>query len=109
MALTTMNEINKKYDFELDKIVNEIKENKAKNVVLQFPDGLKQYANIIIDYLEEKVNNSETGKNVTFLIWLGSCYGACDYPLHLENLKGEEKIDLVVQFGHNEKMPEFLK
>lgn len=102
MELTTFNELNKKYDLELHKILKEIKENKARNVVLQFPDGLKQYSNIITDYLR-----GETKANI--LVWLGSCYGACDYPLHLENLKGDEKIDLIIQFGHNENMPDYLK
>lgn len=98
--VTTINELSKKYDLELNKILEEIKENNAKNVVFQFPDGLKQYSNIIVDYVREKTDSN-------ILIWLGSCYGACDYPLHLENLKGDEKIDLVVQFGHNEKMPDY--
>src|SRR6056297_3155503 len=102
MELTTLNELNNKYDLELHKILKEIKENKARNVVLQFPDGLKQYSNIITDYIREK-----TKANI--LVWLGSCYGACDYPLHLENLKGDEKIDLIIQFGHNENMPDYLK
>lgn len=100
MARTTINELSQRYDLELNKILEEIKENNAKNVVLQFPDGLKQYANIIVDYLREN-----TDANI--LIWLGSCYGACDYPIHLENLKGDEKIDLVIQFGHNAKMPDY--
>jgi len=100
MALATLKELNRKYDLELEKILKEIRDNKAENVVLQFPDGLKQYANIIVDYLREN-----TDANI--LVWLGSCYGACDYPLHLENLKGDEKIDIVIQFGHNEKMPDY--
>ena len=100
MTKTTINEIRKKYDLELEKVVKEIKDNDAKNVVLQFPDGLKQYANVVSDHLEEN-----TGSNI--IIWLGSCYGACDYPIHLENLKGGEKIDLVIQFGHNAKMPDY--
>lgn len=98
--VTTINELSKRYDLGLNKILEEINENKAKNIVFQFPDGLKQYSNIIVDYIKEKTN-------ANIFVWLGSCYGACDYPLHLENLKGDEKIDLVVQFGHNEKMPDY--
>jgi len=97
--MKSIKEIEEVYDLELDKIVNEIKSKKAKLVLLQFPDGLKIYATTIVDYLEEKIKETE------FLIWLNSCYGACDLPVGLEKLK--PKIDLVVQFGHNSLMPNY--
>ncbi len=92
--------IQKKYNLELSKIVSEIKKVKAKLVLLQFPDGLKPYATAIVDYLEEKTN-------AKFLIWFGSCYGACDTPVGIEKLN--PRIDLVIQFGHNELMPSYPK
>ncbi len=91
-------EIQEKYDLELDAIIKKIKSSKAKLVLLQFPDGLKPYATIIVDYLEEKTSSE-------FLIWLGSCYGACDTPILPKDIK--KKIDLVIQFGHNEMMPSY--
>ena len=93
-----LEEIQKKYDLELERIIKEIKTMKAKLVLLQFPDGLKPYATAVVDFLREKTN-------AEFLIWLGSCYGACDTPVGLEKL--EPKIDLVVQFGHNTVMPDY--
>ena len=90
----TIQELKEKYDLELERIVDEIKNNKAKLVLLQFPDGLKSYAPAVVDFLKEK-----TGAE--FLIWFGSCFGACDIPVGLENMK----IDLVIQFGHNEFLP----
>ena len=93
-----IDEINEKYDLELNKVLNEIKKSGAKLVLLQFPDGLKQYATAIVDFLEEK-----TEKKVEFLIWFGSCYGACDTPVLGKEI--EKKVDLVVQFGHSEMMP----
>jgi len=98
MQKFTIDEINEKYDLELDDIINKIKKQKARLVLLQFADGLKQYATSVVDYLEEK-----TGAE--FLIWLGSCYGACDIPVGLENIT--PKIDLVIQFGHNELQPNY--
>ena len=108
MQLKTINEIEKIYDLELDKIVEEIKNKKAKLVLLQFPDGLKPYATVIVDFLESKLAPNQVGLRggalptsevgVKFLIWLGSCFGAFDVPVSLENMK----IDLIVQFGHNE-------
>ncbi|MFA4952804.1 MAG: diphthamide synthesis protein [Candidatus Pacearchaeota archaeon] len=89
----TIEDLNERYDLELEKVLDEIKKNKAKLVLLQFPDGLKQYATAVVDFLEEKT------KEVDFLIWLGSCYGACDTPVLGKEI--EKKIDLVIQFGHN--------
>jgi diphthamide biosynthesis enzyme Dph1/Dph2-like protein len=77
------------YNLELDKAVEEIKKNKAKNVCIQLPDGLKPTAKEI----QEKIE-SETDAKV--MIWLGSCYGACDTP-NLQNVK----VDLMIQFGHS--------
>ncbi len=97
--MKSLNELNKKYNLELDKIVLRIKRNKAKLVLLQFPDGLKPYATAVVDFLEEKTTDTE------FLIWLGDCFGACDTPILGKDL--EKEIDLVVQFGHNEVLPSY--
>lgn len=78
------------YDLELDKIVREIKKQKAKQILLQLPDGLKNKANIIIDYIENKTNSKA-------FIWFGDCFGECDIPLNMDLLN----IDLIIQLGHN--------
>ena len=98
MKEKTIAEIGKKYDLELERIISEIKKAKAKLVLLQFPDGLKPWATSVVDFLE-------TRTSARFLIWFGSCYGACDIPIGLEKLK--PKIDLIVQFGHNEVLPSY--
>jgi len=90
--MRTIKDLDEKYELELDRIINEIKENKAKKVLLQFPDGIKPYATLIVDELEKKIGGVE------FYIWLGSCYGGCDVP------NVEDKIDLVVQFGHSKNL-----
>lgn len=83
----TLADIEEIYDLEIDRIVEEIKKEKAKRVLVQFPDGLKPYAPVIISELEKRTN-------CEFFIWLGSCYGACDTP----DVKG---FDLLIQFGHS--------
>jgi 2-(3-amino-3-carboxypropyl)histidine synthase len=98
MINKTIEEVQKKYNLELEKIISEIKKAKAKLVLLQFPDGLKPYATSAVDYLKSKTK-------AEFLIWIGSCYGACDTPAGIEKLK--PKIDLTVQFGHNELLPSY--
>lgn len=79
------------YNLEIERVVKEIKKlRKAKpQVLLQFPDGLKKHATEVVDEIESKVN-------CTCLIWMGTCYGACDVP----NIPKNIKIDLLVQFGH---------
>jgi len=88
MKTKSIQEINEVYDLGLDKIVGQIKESRAKRVLLQFPDGMKPYAQVICDEVSGR-------SGAECFIWLGSCYGACDTPLGVE-----EKVDLVVQFGH---------
>ena len=99
MENKTIREIQEEYDFELDKILKNINEKKAKLVLLQFPDGLKPYATAVVDYFREQTKNK-----VEFLIWIESCYGACDIPVLPQKI--EKQVDLVVQFGHDSMMPE---
>lgn len=80
------------YDLEMERVINEIRELKAKRVCIQLPDGLKTKSNIIKDQIEK-----ETAANV--IIWLGSCFGACDIPEEISKLN----IDLLVQWGHNQE------
>ena len=86
-------EISEEYDLELDKAIKTIKDENAKTVMLQFPDGLKNKSQAIADEIEKK-----TGAKC--LIWMGSCFGACDIPQKsaLEALK----VDLLIQWGHSE-------
>ena len=81
------------YDLELDRVIKEIKKQKAKRVLIQFPDGLKPYATTIAEEITKKTNNK-----AEILIYFGSCFGACDTPI--EEAKSAD-IDLIVQFGHS--------
>jgi len=77
------------YNLELEKAVNRIKKSKARVVLVQLPDGLKPKADLIKKELESKTNAS-------ILIWLGSCFGACDIP-DVKKLG----VELIVQWGHS--------
>ena len=101
MKFKSINEIQEIYDLELDKVVKTIKKQKGKagsksknfkgyKVLLQFPEGLKPYAQVICSYVEEEAD-------CNCFIWMNSCYGGCDLPLETERLG----IDLVIQFGHS--------
>ena len=76
------------YDFEIEKIIREIKKCDAKLVGLQFPEGLKENAVGIASKIEEKTS----AKAITFI---DPCYGACD----LKEIVG---MDLLIHFGHTE-------
>ncbi len=80
-----------KYDLEINKVEQRIKDENAKIVCIQLPDGLRPEAKEIANEIEKK-----TGAQV--LIWLGSCWGACDLPLEANRLG----VDLLVQWGHSE-------
>jgi 2-(3-amino-3-carboxypropyl)histidine synthase len=86
----SINEIEEIYDLEIDRVVKTIKKQKAKKVLLQFPNGMKPYSQVICDEIEDRVK-------CQCFIWLGSCFGACDLPLEVERLG----VDLIVQFGHS--------
>jgi len=78
------------YELELEKLIQRIKERGHKTVMIQLPDGLKEKGGDIVDAVRDQTD-------AEVVIWMSSCYGACDIPFGLEQLK----IDLFVQWGHN--------
>jgi len=76
------------YDLELERVIKEIKKAKARRVCLQFPDGLKNKAIEVAEIIEKNTN-------AQILIWMSTCFGACDTP----DLK-KSGVDLLIQFGH---------
>lgn len=91
MKNKTLLEISEDYELEIEKIVKTIKKEKASKVLLQFPEGMKPYANIICEEISNKTN-------ALCFIWLDSCFGACDVPTGVEKLG----VDLIIQFGHSD-------
>lgn len=78
------------YNLEIEKLSDEINKHNHKLIVLQFPDGLKYYSDMVIDKLRETTK-------AEFFIYFGTCFGGCDVPLHLKQLN----FDLCVQWGHS--------
>jgi len=52
--LKELQTIRERYDLEIEKIVKNIKKNKAKIILLQFPDAIKPYATLISEEIENK-------------------------------------------------------
>jgi len=111
----TIANLEKDYELELERVVDEIGKSGAKSVLVQLPDGLKPWGVCIVDYLSERCNASvlrgdeqqvtDDGKeSMSIKIWLGSCFGACDLPASSTQVTGDglqaTGDDLVVQFGH---------
>lgn len=78
------------YDFEIERIIREITDRKARFVGLQFPEGLKKFAVGIAGEIE---NRSRT----RVVILTDPVYGACDTK---ETDAGMLGLDLMVHFGH---------
>jgi 2-(3-amino-3-carboxypropyl)histidine synthase len=83
-------ELTNNYDLELERVISIIQKKKSKLVCLQLPEGLKPFSLKIVDEIESKTK-------AKCLIWMNSCYGACDTP-NLDKVK--PKIDLLIQWGH---------
>ena len=71
----------------LEKAISKIKEVDPKTILVQLPDGFKPKVPEIDEELKK-----HTSAQIFF--WLGSCYGACDYP--------SVDVDLLIQLGHSE-------
>ena len=78
------------YDLEIEKAVKKIKQEKAEKVLIQLPDGLKPKAKEIKETIEKETE-------AEIIIWLGSCFGACDFPMNIQ-----KDIDLLIAWGHAE-------
>ncbi|SDM81767.1 2-(3-amino-3-carboxypropyl)histidine synthase [Halogranum gelatinilyticum] len=81
----------REWDYELERIVEEVEERDAKKVGLQFPEGLKRRGPAVADDLRERCDD-----DVTFLLSGQPCYGACDLDTYLMR-----RTDVFVHFGHS--------
>ena len=79
------------YDLELERVCKSIRDAGFKRILIQLPDGLKPKADVVKTEIEKN-----TG--VECLIWLGSCYGACDVPFQAQDVG----VDCIIQWGHSE-------
>jgi 2-(3-amino-3-carboxypropyl)histidine synthase len=79
------------FDLELENVINKIINKKARKILIQLPEGLKQYGFKISDMLKEKTEA---------VIYLSSnpCYGGCD--LAIKDAK-ELGCDLIIHYGHS--------
>ncbi|MEM0491626.1 MAG: diphthamide biosynthesis enzyme Dph2 [Acidilobaceae archaeon] len=82
------------YHVDIERIIKSIVENKASRVVLQLPDGLKQYGVFITECIREGV-----GLDVDIYVHSDSVYGGCD--IQYGQLWATIKPDLIVHIGHS--------
>lgn len=80
----------KQYDFEEERVKQEISKLKAKSVLIQVPEGLKPEAPRIARIIEKF--------GALPLVSADPCYGACD----LATVEAESLgVDLVIHYGHS--------
>jgi len=77
------------HELEISELIKKIKKLKAKNVGLQFPEGLKMHADDVARQIE-----NETG--ATVIISADPCYGACD----VADVDMGDSVDVLIHFGH---------
>ena len=74
---------------DVDKVIRKINKKGAKNVGLQFPEGLKMQAVKIAREIESQTE-------ATAIISGDPCFGACD----VSDNKMKGSVDLIVHYGH---------
>ncbi|MCK5628639.1 diphthamide biosynthesis enzyme Dph2 [Candidatus Bathyarchaeota archaeon] len=77
------------FDFEEERIKQEISRLDSKRVLLQFPEGLKREGPRLAKMIEKE--------GALPIISADPCYGACDLATSEAELLG---IDLIIHFGH---------
>jgi 2-(3-amino-3-carboxypropyl)histidine synthase len=87
------------YQFEEERIIDEVKTRKSRRVLLQMPEGLKQMGFDLAKRLER-----ETDAEV--FVSGDPCYGACDLAIYP---KRQIDADLLVHIGHAEIPGEFAQ
>ncbi|HLN44170.1 MAG TPA: diphthamide biosynthesis enzyme Dph2 [Candidatus Sulfotelmatobacter sp.] len=79
----------KGFDFEEERIRQEITKLDAKRVLLQLPEGLKPEATRLAQVVEKA--------GALPIISANPCYGACDLAMDEAELLG---VDMIIHFGH---------
>jgi len=81
------------FDFEENRLRDEIARRGAKRVLIQLPEGLKTEGPRLAAVVEEA--------GATAIVSADPCYGACDLALLDAEVLG---VDLIIHFGHSEMM-----
>lgn len=92
--------MDKLWDLERDKVINEIIKRNAKNILFQFPDGLITHVKREINAIKKELNQRNYD-NFNLTVWGGTNFGACDL---CDSSAEKMEIDLIIHYGH-EKLP----
>ncbi len=79
------------YEYDLDRIISEIRNRKARKVLLQLPNGVKRFSYEIVDEILRKLGNSI----VTIDVDANPLYGSCIIDEDLTS-----RYDLIIHLGH---------
>ncbi len=85
------------YEVELDEICKIVIEKGYNTIGIQLPEGLKLYAEVIKDYIEERLGKQ--GQELNIIISGEPCYGACDL---VDTQFKDFGVQCLFHFGHAE-------
>lgn len=78
-----------KFDFQEEKVIEEIKKRNCKKILIQLPEGLKMYTSELV---------SNLGKNCNVVVSGEPCWGGCDLAISEAKHIG---ADLIIHYGHS--------
>ena len=81
------------FDLEEKRLKREIRNRKAKLILIQLPEGLKNHCSRLAAVVEEA--------GALAIVSADPCYGACDLPIVEAERLG---VDLIVHYGHSEML-----
>jgi 2-(3-amino-3-carboxypropyl)histidine synthase len=84
------------YDFEIERVSEEIRRRNAKRVLLQLPNGLRPHALKLLQALRDRTNAG-------FILSGDTCFGACDIAIRQAEAL---EADLLVHYGHSQMLLE---
>jgi 2-(3-amino-3-carboxypropyl)histidine synthase len=85
------------YEIDLDEICKIVLEKGYTTIGLQLPEGLKIYAEVMKDYIADRVEHQ--GSEVNIIISGETCYGACDL---LDPQFKQLGVQCIFHLGHTE-------
>lgn len=83
------------YDFEIERIAQEIRSARPRKILIQLPNGLQRCFDYITQRLREYISREDT----EIVLSLNPSHGPCLVDEYVAN---EVRADLIVHFGHTE-------
>lgn len=91
------------YEILLEPLLNTLSKRNTSTIILQLPDGLKQFSTNIVECVQNTIQRT-IGEDVSIVVHADSTFGSCDLQLGKLELLGGDII--VAHVGHTPYPPE---